>query len=112
LHRHRFGDSKRITAEYQYPQQVNCGPEQQVIMVRFDFQGTGIYTKIKRRDHYLRVVTILFVDTLKIQKKQEVKKIGGFEIRLPNGTVLVTNNPAQGKKVKFIVNGEWQEIEF
>jgi hypothetical protein len=48
----------------------------------------------------------------KFKKKQEEKKIGRFEIRLPNGVVLFADKPEQGGKIKFTVNGEWQEVEF
>jgi ribose 5-phosphate isomerase RpiB len=48
----------------------------------------------------------------KFKKKQEEKKIGRFEIRLPNGTVLFVDKPEQGGKIKFTVNGKWEEIEF
>lgn len=48
----------------------------------------------------------------KFKKKQEERKIGSFEIRLPNGVVLFADKPQDGGKIKFIVNGEWQEIEF
>jgi hypothetical protein len=48
----------------------------------------------------------------KFKKKQEENKIGRFEIRLPNGTVLFVDKPEQGGKIKFTVNGEWQEVEF
>jgi len=48
----------------------------------------------------------------KFKKKQEENKIGRFEIRLPNGTVLFVDKPEQGSKIKFVVNGEWQEVQF
>ena len=48
----------------------------------------------------------------KFKKKQEEKKIGRFEIRLPNGVVLFADKPEQGGKIKFTVNGEWQEVDF
>jgi len=48
----------------------------------------------------------------KFKKKQEENKIGEFHIRLPNGTELVVTNPKAGHKIKFVVNGEWQEVEF
>lgn len=48
----------------------------------------------------------------KFKKKQKEKKIGRFEIRLPNGTVLFVDNPEQGGKIKFTVNGQWEEIKF
>jgi len=48
----------------------------------------------------------------KFKKKQKEEKIGRFEIRLPNGVVLFADKPEQGGKIKFTVNGEWQEVEF
>lgn len=48
----------------------------------------------------------------KFKKKQEEKKIGRFEIQLPNGVVLLADKPEEGNKIKFIVNGEWQEVVF
>lgn len=48
----------------------------------------------------------------KFKKKQEEKKIGRFEIRLPNGVVLFVDKPEEGSKIKFVVNGEWQEVAF
>jgi hypothetical protein len=48
----------------------------------------------------------------KLKKKQEEKKIGRFEIRLPNGTVLFVDKPEEGRKIKFVVNGELQEVQF
>lgn len=48
----------------------------------------------------------------KFKKKQEEKKIGRFEIRLPNGVVLFADKPQDGGKIKFTLNGQWEEIEF
>jgi hypothetical protein len=48
----------------------------------------------------------------KFKKKQEEKKIGRFEIRLPNGVTLFTDKPEHGGKVRFTLNGKWEEIEF
>ncbi len=48
----------------------------------------------------------------KFKKKQVEKTIGRFEIRLPNGTVLFVDNPKLGDKIKFVVNGKWEEIKF
>jgi len=48
----------------------------------------------------------------KFKKKQEEKKIGRFEIRLPNGVVVFADKSLDGGKIKFTVNGQWEEIEF
>lgn len=48
----------------------------------------------------------------KFKKKQEEKKIGSFEIRLPNGVVLFADKPQDGGKIKFTINGQWEEIQF
>ena len=49
---------------------------------------------------------------LKMKKKQDERKIGEYHITLPNGTVITVTNPKEGNKFKFVVNGEWQEVEF
>jgi hypothetical protein len=49
---------------------------------------------------------------LKMKKKQDEKKIGEYHITLANGTAITVTNPKEGSKLRFVVNGEWQEVEF
>ena len=49
---------------------------------------------------------------LKMKKKQDEKKIGEYHITLPNGTAITVTNPKEGSKLRFLVNGDWQEVAF
>lgn len=48
----------------------------------------------------------------KFKKKKEENKIGDFEIRLPDGVILYTENLKKGTKIKFRVDGKMHEVEF
>lgn len=48
----------------------------------------------------------------KLKKKQQEKKIGDCQINLPNGVVLYLDKPAQGNKIRYTVDGKWEQIEF